>query len=190
MTDLAGPWTELRNEEDWEYDCRIASKRGRLHYCDAFVSDTRITLGHHLSTGGSSDPEKLRDRAAAHKLILEHALAARISHETSEMRHFARELFLLARQCGAAGLAKKRGRCSNWRDRPRELSAVGALTFFFMGRSSASRMASNGAARLPLGPPQGMSTRCRSIRRDERLQWRFESYSFDEQHFIAGGSVA
>ena len=42
VTDLAGPWTELRNEEDWEYDCRIASKGGRLHYCDAFVSDTRV----------------------------------------------------------------------------------------------------------------------------------------------------
>ena len=39
VTDLAGPWTELRNEEDWEYDCRIASNGGRLHYCDAFVSD-------------------------------------------------------------------------------------------------------------------------------------------------------
>ena len=41
VTDLAGPWLALRNEEDWEYDCRIASKRGRLHYCDTFVSDTR-----------------------------------------------------------------------------------------------------------------------------------------------------
>jgi hypothetical protein len=38
-------------------------------------------------------------------LIVDHAHAAGISHETSEMRHFARELFLLARQCGAAGLA-------------------------------------------------------------------------------------
>jgi glycosyltransferase involved in cell wall biosynthesis len=104
-TDLAGPWTGLRNEEDWEYDCRIASKGARLHYCDAFVSDTRATFGYQLSMGGSSDPEKLRHRAAAHKLILEHALAARIPHETSEMQHFAREVFLLARQCGAAGLA-------------------------------------------------------------------------------------
>ena len=60
-----------------------------------------------LSTGGSSDPEKLRSRACAHKLILEHAFAARISHETSEMQHFARELFLLARQCGAAGLGEE-----------------------------------------------------------------------------------
>jgi glycosyltransferase involved in cell wall biosynthesis len=104
VTDLAGPWTELRNEEDWEYDCRIASKWGRLHYCDAFVSDTRIIFGYQLSAGGSHDPDKLRSRARAHRLILEHALAARISHEISEMQHFARELFLLARQCGAAGL--------------------------------------------------------------------------------------
>jgi glycosyltransferase involved in cell wall biosynthesis len=105
VTDLAGPWTGLRNEEDWEYDCRIASKWGRLHYCDAFVSDTRITLGYQLSTAGSSDPEKLKNRATAHRLILEHATAAQISHQTCEMQHFARELFLLARQCGAAGLA-------------------------------------------------------------------------------------
>ena len=107
VTDLAGPWTELRNEEDWEYDCRIARNGGRLHYCDVFVSDERAILGHRLSTAGSSDPEKLRSRARAHKLILEHALAAQISHETSEMQHFARELFLLARQCGAAGLAEE-----------------------------------------------------------------------------------
>ena len=51
VTDLAGPWTELRNEEDWEYDCRIASKGGRLHYCDVFVSDTRVTSGHQLEYG-------------------------------------------------------------------------------------------------------------------------------------------
>ena len=107
VTDLAGPWTGLKNEEDWEYDCRIASKGGRLHYCDAFVSDTRITSGYQLSTAGSSDPEKLRDRARAHKLIFEHALAAGISGETSDMQHFARELFLLARQCGAVGLSKE-----------------------------------------------------------------------------------
>ena len=68
---------------------------------------TRITLRTHLSTSGTSDPDKLKDRATAHRLILEHALAAGISHETSEMQHFARELFLLARQCGAAGLGEE-----------------------------------------------------------------------------------
>jgi glycosyltransferase involved in cell wall biosynthesis len=104
VTDRAGPWTGLRNEEDWEYDCRIASKGARLHYCDAFVSDTRVTSGYQQS---SNDPQKLRNRATAHRLILEHAMAAEIYHESSEMQHFARELFLLARQCGAAALAEE-----------------------------------------------------------------------------------
>src|SRR6516225_8153524 len=105
VTDLAGAWTSLGHEEDWEYDCRIASKGCRLHYCDVFVSDTRVTTGNQLSKSDSNDPYKLRDRATAHRLILEHAFAARIPHETAEMQHFARGLFLLARQCGAAGVA-------------------------------------------------------------------------------------
>jgi hypothetical protein len=104
ITDWAGRWADLRSEEDWEYDCRIASKGVRLCYVDAFVSEERAIVGARLSDGGTSDPKKLRDRATAHKMILEHALAAGISHNTFEMQHFARELFLLARQCGAAGL--------------------------------------------------------------------------------------
>jgi glycosyltransferase involved in cell wall biosynthesis len=106
VTDLAGPWTTLRNEEDWEYDCRVANKSGRLHYCDAFVSDTRLTRGSQLSADGSADPDKLIYRVAAHALIFKHAIEAGITHESSEMQHFARELFLLARQCGAAGLSE------------------------------------------------------------------------------------
>jgi len=107
ITDKVGAWTNLRNEEDWEYDCRVASKGVRLCYCDTFVSDTRSNAGAHLSDGGSHDPGKLRDRATAHGLILEHALAAGLTHETPEMQHFARELFLLSRQCGAAGLGEQ-----------------------------------------------------------------------------------
>jgi glycosyltransferase involved in cell wall biosynthesis len=106
VTDLAGPWTTLRNEEDWEYDCRVARTSGRLHYCDAFVSDTRLTPGSQLSANGSADPDKLIDRVGAHALIFKHAIEAGITHEYPEMQHFARELFLLARQCGAAGLSE------------------------------------------------------------------------------------
>ena len=104
IIDSIGPWTALRTEEDWEYDCRVASKGTRLHYCNAFVSETKVGAGHQLSTGGSSDPKKLRDRTAAHTLILKHAKMAGVSYESTEMRHFIRELFLLSRQCGAAGL--------------------------------------------------------------------------------------
>jgi len=48
VTDLAGPWTQLKNEEDWEYDCRIARNGGLLYYCDAFVSDERVIPGDHF----------------------------------------------------------------------------------------------------------------------------------------------
>jgi hypothetical protein len=105
LTDLAGSWVDLRNEEDWEYDCRVAALEVRLHYVADFVSEERDHPGHRLSAAGSTDPTKLQHRARAHSLILKHAKRAGITEATPEMEHFARELFLLSRQCGAAGLA-------------------------------------------------------------------------------------
>jgi glycosyltransferase involved in cell wall biosynthesis len=105
VTDAIGPWTALWNEEDWEYDCRVAALDPRLAYVPHFVSEQRGHGGDRLSREGSSDPNKLRDRAAAHALILDHARRAGIGPRQEEMRHFARELFLLARQCGAAALS-------------------------------------------------------------------------------------
>ena len=104
VTDRAGKWLTLRNEEDWEYDCRVASYGIRLYHCPEYVSDTRTHSEQMLSRGGRS-AAKLHDRAEAHRLILGHAQRASIARETLEMKHFARELFLLARQCGAAGLS-------------------------------------------------------------------------------------
>jgi glycosyltransferase involved in cell wall biosynthesis len=107
LTDLAGPWKSLRNDEDWEYDCRIAALGVRLYYVDRFVSDERDHAGARLSGRGSGPDAKakLSDRAAAHAMILEHAFEAGIDPSAPEMQHFARELFLLSRQCGAVGLA-------------------------------------------------------------------------------------
>jgi len=107
VTDAAGPWSELWNEEDWEYDCRIAALDVRLAYVPAFVSVQRDHVGTRLSRAVSSDPAKLRNRALAHGRILEHARRAGIGREAPEMRHFARALFLLSRQCGAAGLVEE-----------------------------------------------------------------------------------
>lgn len=104
LTDKGGPWTKLRHEEDWEYDCRLAQFAVRLHYCPNVVSTERSHDGPRLSNGGSTDARKLTDRATAHELILTHAKVAGISPAAAEMQHFARELFLLSRQCGAAGL--------------------------------------------------------------------------------------
>ncbi|HET8775925.1 MAG TPA: glycosyltransferase family 2 protein [Thermoanaerobaculia bacterium] len=98
----AGPWTRLRIEEDWEYDCRIASRGVRLAYCAEWVCEVRQHGQGHVS--GHGDAASLRDRARAHLLLLEHAQRAGIAVDAPEMRHFARDLFHIARQCGAAGL--------------------------------------------------------------------------------------
>lgn len=106
VLDGAGSWLPLRAEEDWEYDCRIASQGIRLHYCNEVVSDYRSHSGAQLSRDSAVN-EKLRDRMIAHRAILNHARRANIPSDCSEMRHFSRELFLLSRQCGAAGLPEE-----------------------------------------------------------------------------------
>jgi hypothetical protein len=103
----AGPWTDLRLEEDWEYDCRIASLGVRLHYCDEFVVEVRDHNQNRLCKGAALDAQRMRERARAHSLILKHARKADLAEDSPEMQHFARELFLLSRQCGAAGLARE-----------------------------------------------------------------------------------
>lgn len=154
VTDAAGPWSDLWNEEDWEYDCRVAALGVRLAYVPAFVSVQRDHGGERLSRSSSSEPEKLRNRAAAHRRILEHARRAGIGPAVPEMRHFARELFLLARQCGAAGLVAD----------ARELAAL-------------ARSAAGGAPRAPdvwlferLAPVVGWRTLGRMAARLDRLR--------------------
>lgn len=102
---LAGPWTSLRLEEDWEYDCRIASIGGTLVHCAVPVSETRDHSSFRLSRGSARDPVRLAMRAVSHRLVWGHAKRAGLpgSHPV-EVSRFARSLFLLARQCGAAGL--------------------------------------------------------------------------------------
>lgn len=107
LTDRGGAWSTLRSEEDWEYDCRLARFGVQLHYCPVVVSITRSHKGLTLCDGGWTNVGTLADRAAAHELILGHGRAAGISPLAPEMQHFVRELFLLSRQCGAAGLAKE-----------------------------------------------------------------------------------
>jgi len=104
LVDKAGPWEPLLNEEDWEYDCRLASFGVKLHYVPEFICEVREHPGERLCRDGSVDPRKLASRAKAHDLILHHAMRAKIEYNSTEMIHFSKELFLLSRQCGAAGL--------------------------------------------------------------------------------------
>lgn len=126
ITDRAGVWLPLINEEDWEYDCRIAAMGTRIAYVDEYVSDQRHDGALRLSSNSAATPRKLRDRVSAHLLILDHAHRAGIDSATPEMRRFARELFLLARQCCVLDLsdealamldASRRAWPESWRHR-------------------------------------------------------------------------
>ena len=98
VCDAAGPWTNLRLEEDWEYDCRIAALGTRLHFSEAYVAEVRDHDQGRLCRGEALDPVRLRHRALAHGLIHAHARRAGIGPDVPEMQHFARALFLLARK--------------------------------------------------------------------------------------------
>ena len=104
VCDAAGPWSNLGLEEDWEYDCRVAALGVKLHFCEAYVADVRDHEQGRLCRGAALDPARMAQRARSHHLIYEHARRAGIDANVPEMQHFSRELFLLSRQCGAAGL--------------------------------------------------------------------------------------
>jgi len=107
VCDKAGPWTNLKHEEDWEYDCRIAALGVKLHYCDMYLAEVRDHDEHRLCRGDAHNPERLKERSKAHKLIYSHAINAKIDSTCVEMQHFSRALFLLSRQCGASGLVNE-----------------------------------------------------------------------------------
>lgn len=104
VSDQAGPWMSLRHEEDWEYDARIAAMGVRLVYCDEFLAAAVNHAGPRASDDSSNPIPKLRDRCTAHLEILKHAVKFGVPTDDPDRRHFSRELFLLARMCGAAGL--------------------------------------------------------------------------------------
>lgn len=104
----AGPWSELRLEEDWEYDCRVAARGGKLVWVPDFVCEVRAHGGERLSAGSNDDPQRMRTRARSHTLIWQHALEAGLLNSAPQsVGKFARSLFLLSRQCGAAGLPRE-----------------------------------------------------------------------------------
>lgn len=104
IADVAGPWEMLCQEEDWVYDCRAAAQGTRLCYVDQFVSLTGNRATNRL--GGNTESSRYwRDRATAHRLIWSCVIEVGLDFDLPELNHFARELFLLSRQCGAAGLA-------------------------------------------------------------------------------------
>jgi glycosyltransferase involved in cell wall biosynthesis len=103
-----GPWKDLINEEDWEFDARA----GRLNISLAWVTDSvsirRINISsEHLSYGGSSNAEKISARVIAKQFLFQYARENKIEKKDLEMKIFARECFLLSRQSAIVGLEEE-----------------------------------------------------------------------------------
>jgi len=60
--------------------------------------------GPRLSQHARLDPDRLRDQAIAAESMFASARAAKLQEDCAEFQHFARRLFLLSRNCAAAGL--------------------------------------------------------------------------------------
>ena len=138
--------TTLRLEEDWEYDSRVGALGVPLAFVDDVMGEHRDHPVGRLSRGASDDAARLADRAAAHALIYAHARRAGVRDDEPAMRHFARELFLLARQCGAAGLARQSRELF---ELSREASGDGAAALQFrLYRAAAALVGWRGAGKL------------------------------------------
>jgi glycosyltransferase involved in cell wall biosynthesis len=104
VVDAIGPWAPLWQEEDWEYDARAAALGTKLVWCPEFLADARHHTGVRASGGSHTLPDRMRSRYEAHRLIYAHARRYDIRPESPHMQRYARELFLLSRQCGLVGL--------------------------------------------------------------------------------------
>ncbi len=144
-----GPWLNLRQEEDWEFDCRLAAKGVLLSMVEAIVSETRVLPENRLSLAGSSDPAMLRDRCVVRRKILKHAATAGIEPQEPHMRHFVDSSFLVARQCAGVGLVKEAEELVRHLNKaaPRKLMSLYLLTGKYIGFQRTTHIA-EGAHRI------------------------------------------
>ena len=99
-----GPWPQARQLEDWIYDAQAAALGVQLHYCDAYVAETRNHGELRLCHLWKSDAGAMRERCLAYVQVFELAQRAGISRETPEMQQFVRSLFWMARNAASHGL--------------------------------------------------------------------------------------
>lgn len=107
VIDEAGPWKDLINEEDWEYDCRIGFTNGALGYVAEALSLQRQHDESRLSQHGATDPKKLAAKVKARQAIISYALEADGASQSEEFQTLLNYSFLLSRQCAAAGLPEE-----------------------------------------------------------------------------------
>ena len=158
-----------------------------LHYCDVFVSDERMSSGHRLSAAGSSDPEKLRNRAACTQADFGTCVCS-----ANCSRNF-RDAALCTRTFSASASVRRSGAwrgsaacCSSWHGEASgtERSPRHRLSSLWR-RRSACRMACDGKPQPVVWIVSGHERESRCIGSDERLQRRFASCCDHGQHLVS-----
>lgn len=104
VLDGIGAWGDMWSEEDWEYDCRIGALRQRIVHCNRLGSFQRGLVGQRLSQQGRDNRRILQSQSRARQRICGHAKTAGVPGDSSEAVEFCRSVFMLARDCGGAGL--------------------------------------------------------------------------------------
>jgi glycosyltransferase involved in cell wall biosynthesis len=107
ILEAIGPWPSKRHLEDWEFDAQAGAFGVKLHFCDAFIAETREHAEDRLSQLWMNDEGAMRDCADAYVQVLGHARRAGIPRDAPEMQQFARSLFWMARTAGSYGLPKE-----------------------------------------------------------------------------------
>jgi len=104
LLEKAGPWLNIRNQEDWEYDCRVASYDVTLHYCAETLVTIRRHEHDHLGDISQQQSYKIADKVIAYNEIHRSALRANVDKQTEESQRFNRMVFMLARECAQHAL--------------------------------------------------------------------------------------
>lgn len=101
VCDEAGPWSNLRYSQDWEYDGRIGALGTKLIFCDETVCDTRVHSNKRQTGHGKWLEPK--ERVRFFSLMFDYAVKAGVEENSQEMKHFSRWVFSNARECGKMG---------------------------------------------------------------------------------------
>lgn len=107
---LIGPWSNRRQLEDWEFDCRAGRSGVKLHYCNADLTIVRSHATNRLGREWMRDPSAMRDRLWAFERVLEHAQASGVSQTCQEFKQLVRSIFLMARIAGSRGYLQEADR--------------------------------------------------------------------------------
>ena len=111
VCDKVGPWPQMWMAEDWLYDARIGALGTKLAFVDEFVCDYREHSGDRLTGSGELSERALKNFCQLIPELYQCAIKAGVSVESSEMQHFARWSFSLARQAAAVGDTKDAKNC-------------------------------------------------------------------------------